>query len=209
MRVFILGTGRCGTTTFIRACEHLTNFTAGHETRVRLIGEDRFAYPEQHIEADNRLGFFLGELGNRFPYACYVHLRRDREEVAESFARRWGPKSIIGAFGRSIVMRPADWPPARRRDVCRFYVDTVTANVDAFLAGRDATTMWLHEARESFPAFLRQIGAEGDLDAAAAEWAVRHNETVVPVPAGADPGSPGSSAWAAPGDVPGRPTAGN
>ena len=177
MRVIVLGTGRCGTTTFVRACQHLTNYTAGHETRAHLIGPDRFAYPDQHVEADNRLSWFLGELGQRFPDAHYVHLLRDREEVARSYLNRWGTKSIIRPFGQAIVMHWEEWSERERLEVCRFYVDTVTANVDAFLEGRAFTTMWLHEARESFPAFLDRIGAEGDLPAAAAEWAIRHNRS--------------------------------
>jgi ferritin-like protein len=52
--------------TFIRACRHITNYTAGHETRSTLLGEDRIAYPRQHIEADNRLSWMLGKLGKKY-----------------------------------------------------------------------------------------------------------------------------------------------
>lgn len=187
MRVFVLGTGRCGTTTFVRACEHLTNFTAGHETRTRLINADRFRYPDDHLEADNRLTWFLGELGDRFPDARYVHLRRDPDQVTESFLNRWRPTSIIETFGTSIVQRPAGWPVGKRRDVARFYIDTVTTNVEAFLRGRDAMTMWLHEADTAFPKFLNWIDAQGDLTAARAEWRVQHNKSVAVLPPPAVP----------------------
>jgi hypothetical protein len=190
MNVFVLGTGRCGSTTFIRACEHLTNVTAGHETRVREIGQARFAYPDRHIEADNRLTWFLGRLGAQYPDALYVHLRRDPGEVVESFLRRWESRSIIRAFANQIVMHPRDWPPEQRREVCRFYVDMVTANVEQFLAGRSAVTMWLHSAQQAFPGFLDRIGATGDLDAAMAEWTVRHNATPSIPAAGPDPVAP-------------------
>jgi hypothetical protein len=36
-------------------------------------------------------------------------------------------------------------------------------------------TLRLEEAREKFPEFWRRIRAEGDLDAALAEFGVRHN----------------------------------
>ncbi|WP_100448573.1 hypothetical protein [Glycomyces xiaoerkulensis] len=36
-------------------------------------------------------------------------------------------------------------------------------------------TIWLERAEEQFPAFLERIGAEGDLDAAVAEWDTVHN----------------------------------
>lgn len=192
MHVFILGTGRCGTTTFTQACGHLSNYTAGHETYGRAVGSGRFDYPDRHIEADNRLTWFLGELGRRYPDAFYVHLRRHREEVVNSFLHRWNTGSIIQAFAHQIVMHQQEWPVERRQEVCRFYVDTVTANIDQFLCGKRAMTMWLHEAPDTFPAFLDRIGAEGDLAAACAEWAVRHNATQVPDSAEASAASQGT-----------------
>ena len=55
MNVFVLCTGRCGSTTFACACRHIENYTAAHESRSHLAGPERFAYPEDHIEVDNRL----------------------------------------------------------------------------------------------------------------------------------------------------------
>lgn len=176
LRVFVLGTGRCGTRTFIEACSHLTNYTAGHETKVRRVGEERFSYPDQHVEADHRLSFFLGDMEVRFPDEYYVHLRRDREETAASWAARWDSTfraSMIRAFAHGIVMKTADWKDPL--EVCRFYVDTVTRNVDRFMAGRRGETIWLDQAQAVFPGFLERVGAQGDLGAATAEWSVRHN----------------------------------
>jgi hypothetical protein len=62
MGVFVLCTGRSGSLTYIRACSHITNYTAGHETGSRKLGDDRFSYPDNHIEADNRLSWFPGTL---------------------------------------------------------------------------------------------------------------------------------------------------
>ncbi|MGH3347335.1 MAG: hypothetical protein ACRDO4_10155 [Nocardioides sp.] len=172
-RVFVLGTGRCGTTTVIEACGHLTNFTAGHETRAHLAGEERFDYPPGHVEADNRLAWFLGALDVHFGgEPLYLHLRRDPQAVAASFERRWG-RGIIGAFSRSILM---GGPEADRHAVCDFYVRTVTSNIEAFLRDKPRQmTVWLEEYREWFPDFWSRVGAEGDLDAAVAEFGVRHN----------------------------------
>ena len=115
MRVFVLGTGRCGTTTFARACAHIENFTSGHESNARFIGESRLEYPTDHIEADNRLSWMLGALGARYDgtEVLYVHLRRDPDEVARSFELRWESgfrASIIRAFAHGIVQRIEDWP---------------------------------------------------------------------------------------------------
>ena len=93
--VFVLCTGRCGSTTFDRACRHMTNWTAGHETRSHLTGPDRFAYPPRHIEADNRLSWMLGRLEQAYGAdAAYVHLTRDAEAVAV-FAEQ--PRALLGS----------------------------------------------------------------------------------------------------------------
>ena len=180
MRVFVLGTGRCGTTTFIKACEHFGNYTAAHESRVRLIGAQRLDYPDGHIEADNRMSWLLGTLAQRFDGSdvLYVHLRRDRDEVIESFRRRWDAghrTSIIRAFAHGIVMRASDWPEEDITLVCGHYVDVVTANIDQFLQGRPSLELWLHELHDTFPEFAGRIGATGDLGAAMGELGTRHN----------------------------------
>ncbi|PSL03101.1 hypothetical protein CLV30_10813 [Haloactinopolyspora alba] len=179
MRVFVLCTGRCGSVTFIEACQHIDNYTAGHETRFREYGPARFDYPDGHIEADNRLSWFLGGLGRAFGAdPLYVHLRRDPEQVARSFVGRWnkGRANIMGAFGQAVIPGPFPRPEEQRLDVARFYVDTVRTNIEAFLATVPNTmTVDLEHAPEQFPEFWRRIGAEGDLDAALGEFEHRHN----------------------------------
>ncbi len=175
MRIFVLGTGRCGTVTFAKACSHLTNYTAGHESRASCIGDLRFAYPDQHIEVDSRLTWFLGELGQRFPDAFFVHLRRDAEDTAKSICRKWGGGQInfARAFGHAIVMHGAPWPD--KLEVSRFQVRTAVANIEEFLSNRRHRTVWLHEVQKWFPLFLGEIEAEGDLHAAQKEWLIHHN----------------------------------
>ena len=65
MNIFILNTGRCGSTTFIKACEHIKNYTCAHESLLTEIGAQRFNYPQDHIEADNRLSWLLGRLDEK------------------------------------------------------------------------------------------------------------------------------------------------
>jgi hypothetical protein len=180
--VFVLGPGRCGTVTFARACEHIGGFTSGHETRARQIGEARFDYPDDHIEVDNRLSWFLGGLARRFDddSTLYVHLTRERSAVVESFERRWDSAfraSIIRAFGHGIVSRSADWSVDERRAVCGFYVDTVNQNVAEFVAGRRSIALQLELLDEQFVPFAERIGGLVDADAALAELRVRHNSS--------------------------------
>ena len=179
MRVFILCSGRSGSSAFIEACQYITNYTASHESRVREVGEERFGYPDDHIEADNRLSWFLGEMDSKFgdrPY--YVHLKRDRDKVARSYMKRYyQPESIIDAFSGGIGMKP---PAAQDRktllQLCYDYVDTVHANIDLFLKDKThVLDIQLESIEEDFVRFWEWIGAEGDLQKALDEFRVRHN----------------------------------
>ena len=89
MNVFILSTGRCGSTTFIKACEHITNYTALHESRSTRLASDRLNYADNHIESDNRLSWILGRLDEKYgDGAFYVFLSRNELETRQSFSKR-------------------------------------------------------------------------------------------------------------------------
>ncbi|SDE01819.1 hypothetical protein [Limimaricola pyoseonensis] len=178
-RVLVLCTGRCGSTTLARACGHLSNWSAAHESRTHLTGPDRLAYPPRHIECDNRLSWFLGRLARDWgDRAAYVHLTRDPEAVAQSFARR-ANQGILRAYRQDILAGAARRAPNRPLiDTCRDYVDTVTANIEGFLATRaHVMQMRLETLETDFDRLIDWIGAEGDLTAARAELMTRHNAT--------------------------------
>ncbi len=177
--IFVLCTGRCGSTTLARACGHFDNWSSAQESRTHLTGDARLEFPPRHIEIDNRLSWFLGRLerdwGDR---AGYVHLTRDAEAVARSFAGR-ANQGILRAYRTDILMgaprRAADTPLI---DQCRDYVDTVTANIAGFLRHRrHVMAMRLETIDSDFDRFADWIGATGDLAAARAELAQRHNAT--------------------------------
>lgn len=174
MRVFILNSGRCGSMTFIHACRHITNFTAGHESRVRLIGAARLDYPDQHIEADNRLAWVLGRLDRvHGDQARYLHLGRDRLATAASFARR-ASFGIMKAYREGILLEGE--PGQSAEDIALDYLDTVEANIALFLRDkRQRMDFRLEHAQRDFRSFWDWIGAEGDLERALAEWDRRHN----------------------------------
>lgn len=174
MNVFVLSTGRCGSTTFVEACRHITNFTAAHESRARIAGPDRLKYPAQHIEADNRLSWFLGRLDREYgPSAFYVHLRRDDAKTAESLLNRYHG-GIMRAYSAGILMRKdAHHDP---RVVCFDYCDTVNSNIECFLKDKPLKlTMRLENAKADFRMFWERIGAQGDQRAALSQWDIRHN----------------------------------
>jgi len=174
MNVFILNSGRCGSTTFIQACRHISNFTAGHESRIRLIGPERLAYPDRHIEADNRLSWLLGRLDQRYgDRAFYVHLNRERAAAAASFARR-SEFGIMKAYREGILLDGE--PELSAHALALDYLDTVEANITLFLRDKPYQMGFrLEHGQEDFARFWRWIGAEGDLARALAEWDTRHN----------------------------------
>lgn len=175
MNVFVLCTGRCGSTTFVKAASHIENYTTGHETRSRFLGEQRLAYSPNHIEADNRLSWLLGKLENSFgKEAFYVHLQRDREAVARSYALRFDNKvSIVRAYREGILMGAR---ARERMPLCLDYVDTVTANIAHFLRGKpNQMAFRLENAEQDWMSFWDLIGAEGDFASSLSEWKMKYN----------------------------------
>lgn len=174
MNVFILCTGRCGSTTFIKACRHISNFSSAHESRRGLTGDAHFSYPGNHIEADNRLSFFFGKLdqlyGNR---AAYIHLKRNSAEVARSFAGRWS-HGIMKAYREGMLTNvAAELEPL---PVARDYCDTVSSNIALFLKDKTCKMEFnLEDAKNDFVRFWQFIGAEGNLEAALSEFNLSYN----------------------------------
>lgn len=174
MNIFILNTGRCGSTTFIEACRHISNFSAGHESRIHLTGEQRLAYPANHIEADNRLSWLLGRLDRAYGNdAFYLHLRRNRTDTTASFARRQH-MGIMKAYREGILLNGDADPSAE--EIARDYIDTVESNIALFLRNKSHWMSFdLERAADDFSRFWQWIGAEGDLERALQEWQVSHN----------------------------------
>ena len=178
--IFVLSPGRSGSNTFVEACLHLTNYSAAHESLSSKIGDERFAYPINHIEADNRLTWFTGELAKRFKEdVLYINLIRDFDATVDSFYHRLQNSqyraSIMNAFAHGIIEKPKDWRKDQEHDLAKFYVESVQSNIEFFLKERSHQVVHLEDGGKSFAEFLRVIDAKGDLDAARATWLVVHN----------------------------------
>jgi hypothetical protein len=160
-----------------------------------LLG--RLDYPDQHIEADNRLTFMLGALAKRFPDARYIHLSRDVRLVGESYAARydqrhgaaqrskrvartvvqghWGATPLAEAWVHGLHGRSATVPTPERQAVFTAMAQTMTDNIEVFLEGRPHRTMDISEGAGHIGELWDWLGVEGDLAAAQAEFATRHN----------------------------------
>lgn len=177
MNVFVLCTGRCGSVTFSKACSHITNYTSGHETRSGQIGTERLNFPPNHIEVDNRFSWMLGRLSEKYgDKAFYVHLRRNKEEVANSYLQRW-KRGIIDAYHRQILLGVP--PSTKPIDVCLDYYDTVESNIQHFLKTKNhKCECHVDRVKEDFPIFWEKITASGNLDDALKEWSNKHNSSI-------------------------------
>jgi len=174
MNVFVLSTGRCGSTTFARACSHITNFSSAHESRASCIGDERLAYPRNHIEVDHYLAWFLGKLDRRYgDDVWYVHLHRDPERVAASWAKK---RDWIGSLATAYHLGILKMTSASFEEACRDQVATVNANIRHFLKDKSHRLEFsLETASADWGRFWDWIGATGDYDRSLAEWSRRYN----------------------------------
>jgi hypothetical protein len=170
--IFILSSGRTASTTFTKACSYIKNFTSAHESRTGFSSQSRVDYPENHIEIDNRLTWFLSQLESNYKDdAYYVHLTRDKKAIAKSYLERWHLKeSIVKAYGHGVLMKP-NIPVKDRFDICLDYVDYVEDTITNFLHGKSKImTIDVSELKDKFPEFYNWIGAEGDLNSCCNEF---------------------------------------
>jgi hypothetical protein len=167
VRVFVTGTGRCGTTTFYHACQHIKNFTSGHETSRRLLRVPRF--PDQHIECSYLVVPWIPHLIERYPDSRWVHLIRDREACVHSMAtiapkRQNGWACIWYLVGKNRH---------DRRSAELFYAST-NALIKALIPP-GSMTLRLEEAGLRWAEFWEWIGAEGNFQASLGEWGRKYN----------------------------------
>jgi len=173
--IFVLCTGRCGSLTFTKACGHLTNYSSSHESLTGEIGENRFDYPDYHIEADNRLSWFLGKLDNYFgDNAFYVHLKRNEFDTAKSFEKRAGG-GIMQAYDNGGILLGSK--EQDKFKIALDYVETVNANISFFLKNKsNKIDIYIENPLENFQIFLNKINAEGNLDHALKEFQTLYNK---------------------------------
>lgn len=180
MRVIVVGTGRCGTMTFSKACGHITNYTSNHETKAGVIHPiERFTYPDNHIEVDPHISWTLGLIVQLYPDAFFVHLQRRKEEVVRSWLNRGihkhkGPAPLVNVMFQSVSDR-LDSQSYRRATETLY--DSMIANIELGLSQVNSIHVWLHEAQDGFLEFWQRIYAEGDFDKAISEFEIKYNQS--------------------------------
>ncbi len=141
-----------------------------------MLGEDRLDYPKNHIEADNRLSWFLGRLDKKYgDDALYIHLKRNKNDTSRSYAKRFW-YGIMKAYRNGILISLPKKTDSM--SVALDYYETVNSNIDLFLKDKSKKlTINLENIEEGFLEFWNLINAQGDLGAALAEFNTRYNAT--------------------------------
>jgi len=144
-----------------------------------MIGDARFAYPDNHIDIDHYLSWFLGRLDETYGQeAYYVHLTRDSAACAASWARKqpYYMGSPAMAFRSAFLRMTREYSFL---DTCQEFVDTANANIRSFLKDKpNRIDFTLETAITDWHIFWKWIGAEGDYEASLAEWEVQHNSAI-------------------------------
>ena len=122
MRVFVLNTGRCGSTSLTNALRRLPDFTCKQEETMRAKAL-HLEYPDNHIAIDHRLAWALPYLKAKYRSALFVDLKRtDRRACIASMDAM---PLDFGAFMAALFFREV------RPGDCELYHDTVRTNIDA------------------------------------------------------------------------------
>ena len=117
------------------ACKFITNYSSGHETRAGAIGDERLSFIDRHIEIDNRLAWYLGRLHTKYGKdAYYVHLQRNLEDVAKSYAKR-KKFGLMNMFNNGLLMGH-DRSQLADLDLAREICITIDSNIRHFLVDK-------------------------------------------------------------------------
>lgn len=172
MRVFVTGTGRCGTVTCSKAFSHATNYTVGHESHAGRIAD--WDYPDQHIEVSAQLVDAIPILRQRYPEAYWIHLLRlDHQSCIRSMARL---REACEAYAfLHFQARPQS--EAEYLAVAEAWHAHCLRQCRQWLPRERSIVLHLEEVKTHWPIVWDDLGCEGDLAASLKEWDVRYNST--------------------------------
>lgn len=166
-RVFVVGTGRCGTSTFYQACLHATNYLSRHEAYA--IGDcPPFFFPEHpSIEIGSTLTMFIPRLKRRFPQARWVHLQRERQACCESIARECHEESV--GFAKRWLWK-SEINPVRAAEI--FY-DSVNDLCQSLLP--EAFHLQLETVEQQWLDCWKFMNCVGDFSSSLSVWRRKYN----------------------------------
>lgn len=170
MRVFVVGTGRCGTVSFSVACRYITNYTSGHETISHEL-----VYPDQHIEVNPHFHARLHTLIHKYPDARWVHLIRKRDTCVESLASM-DDGEVMMSLGR---LYPSIYPAHDALTIASSFYHDINLRINralcAMISPDRRMAMHLETIKYQWQSFWHWIQAKGNYDESLASWDTPHN----------------------------------
>ena len=175
MRVFVVSTGRCGSTTFSKACQFISNYTVAHQWHHGQVGN--YEYPDDHIEVDPRLSYSLPLLIEKYPTAKYIHLQRERESCIKSLSKRKSTGFFMrfhfGAIDKNL------------QKGAEVYYDITNSLINKILLGANSQTIhvWLENLisldyeNNDWQKIWNFIKAQGNFKDSLAQWKIKYNIT--------------------------------
>lgn len=174
MKVLVLGTGRCGTATFLKACSHITNYRCVREPKYHFnFGSLEFPLETEQnsIIIDPHLTWLLPLLSSS---AFLVHLKRTKADVVASWIKR-GDHRGPGPWNRFVFSNTISF-----KDSCELCYDAMVGQIEAEFTsrenrGQNYMTLHLESIKTRWLAFWNTIKAEGDYKKSLAEWDRKYN----------------------------------
>lgn len=164
MRVFVTGTGRCGSVTFKHACRHIKNYTVGHE-----MVNPSLDYPQDHIEINPQFRKCLLELHEKYPDARFVHLIRPKKDCVPSLASLNFGKVMECYFRLHVSVIPSP-DPLEVADKFWDWENRLISTQLRIIPSELSIKLRLDEIKQNWFKFLDWIGAEGNVKASLKEW---------------------------------------
>lgn len=157
MRVFVVGPGRCGTSTFYQTCRFIDNFTCGHESLEGPKNVGHWEYPDNHIEVASHLTIGLPHLLTIYPEAFWIVLRRQKKDCVKSLAEN---------CERSIQNWARQWwyyvEGGNNPVAATAYYEWCYALYSRLISG--AWQIPIEDLSHRLPQIWKRIGAKGDLE---------------------------------------------
>lgn len=175
MRVFVVGTGRCGTSTFRHAASLALNKSVRQESAY-WNGVSHREYLDGCIEIGHQLTWVLSYLLHRYRDSKIVHLVRDKESCVRSLQKNglgtipsWYNMLYAGCHENGNPCPPCS-------DLFDIYYDQVNFSIPNVTPTHRYFRLKLEAAKEQWRACWDWMSCEGDFERSLACWAKKYNQ---------------------------------
>ena len=175
MNIFVLSTGRAGSTTFSKACAHLDNYTVSHGCKFTNACDLTFNYPDNHIAVDNRFVDHLNTLNNLYQKdVLYIILHRNLKEQAESLKKLDEKNKYLSLDSCEGVLSYEDYLIKQDEKIADFLYTNYELPY-RYKVEHNFLDFNLSLAKDNFDYFWHLINGKGNLTEALDEWDIKYN----------------------------------